>query len=244
MRTGPIDHRLRDRVEAGPGHRILMDDRHRRLLASAHAGRSDDPDIVSTQHLRQTCQQRGRAGEFAAQAFADPHGQRRRGSIAFEHLEVVIERRDLIDLGHRYRHFCCQRHQMMIAQPPVLIIEPMQMLDQQIPPMRSVADQGAHFGSCLIVGLTALELAAAANLLTHVCHGAKRDSGDRGRSHVQRTSLIARCSPHVAHFTSHIARHILHVTERASLSVLRTGNWLAVPAQRYRHRRGGDTRSA
>ena len=188
MRAGPIDHGLRDRVEAGAGHRILMDDCHRRLLASAHAGRRDDPDIVATQHLRQTCEQRGRAGEFAAQAFADPHGQRRRGSIALEHLEVVIESRDLIDLGHRYRHVGCQCHQMMIAQPPVLIIEPMQMLDQQISPMRSVADQGAHLRERLVVGLTALELAAAANLLTHVRHGAKRDSGDRGRSHAQRTS--------------------------------------------------------
>jgi hypothetical protein len=76
----------------------------------------------------------------------------------------------------------------MVAQPPVLIIEPMQMLDQQISPMRSVADQGAHLRERLIVDLTALELAAAANLLTHVRHGAKRDSGDRGRSHAQRTS--------------------------------------------------------
>ena len=104
---------------------------------------------------------------------------------------MVIEGRNLVDLGHRDRHLGSQGNQMALVQPPIFIIEPMQMLDQQIALMRPVADQGPQLGPGLIVGLSALEFAAPTDVLAHIRHRAKRHAGDRGRGHRQLASLIA-----------------------------------------------------
>ena len=64
-----------------------------------------------------------RAGHLARQRFADAHGDRRRRRFAFLHdVEVVIERRDLVDLGLREAHLLRQRgevrrRQVAVARP-------------------------------------------------------------------------------------------------------------------------------
>jgi hypothetical protein len=58
------------------GDRVLADDRGRRLLAAADAGRGDDAH-PGPEELRQPGQQIAGAGDLARQAVADANGQRR-----------------------------------------------------------------------------------------------------------------------------------------------------------------------
>ena len=83
-------------------------------------------------------------------------------SIAAKNFEVVIEGRHLEHLGHRKVALLCERDEMAIVQSAVSVVEAMQVLDQEITPMRAVADQRADFLDRNVVGLTALELALSA----------------------------------------------------------------------------------
>ena len=61
----------------------------------------------------QRFEQAAGAGELAREAVADPDGDRRRWLLALgEHVEVRVERRDLVDLRHRQPHLVGERGEM------------------------------------------------------------------------------------------------------------------------------------
>ena len=152
------------RVVHRPGRRVhdrmLVHDRDGRTVAAADAGRADDSRAGAEQR-RQPREQIARAGELARQAVADAHGQRRRGAcrrawrIVLAHdLEVVVEARDLEDLGLRQPQPLGERREVRCRQPPELVVDEVQVFDQSVAPRRRVAaglgqpaaQLGAHGG--------------------------------------------------------------------------------------------------
>ncbi len=57
----------------------------------------------------------------------------------FHHIEVMVERRDLIGLRHRYAHFGSKRRKMIAADAAELVLDKMQILDEQIAPPRRLS---------------------------------------------------------------------------------------------------------
>ncbi len=133
-----------------PRQRPLVHGHGGRLLAATDARRGDDTHL-GAQDLRQALQQFARAGELARQAVAHTHGQRRRGRhrtfrpLAHD-VEVVVEARDLVDLGLRQAHGLGQRGEVRRAELAVRIVEAVQVLDQQVAPKRPFAHEGTHLG--------------------------------------------------------------------------------------------------
>ena len=139
----PRLHERDDLLGCGVRHRVLPDDRDRRRLASADAWRMQHANVAAEQR-RQLRQQLMRTGEVAGNRIADAHGDRRRSGVALlHHVEVVIEGRHLVDLGHRHLHLGRERDEMRGRQTAVPILNLVQVLDQQIPATGSVAEQCA-----------------------------------------------------------------------------------------------------
>ena len=124
--------------------------------AAPDSGRRPRPGAVSQRPTHGACSTRTpvpsragsfveqlvRAGEIAGDRIADAHGDRRRRGLAlFDHVEVVVEGRDFVDLGHRQLHLGRERDQMRRRQAAVPILNLVQMFDQQIAPARRVAEQ-------------------------------------------------------------------------------------------------------
>ena len=141
-------------------HRVLADDRHRRRLAAADARRVQHAHVRAEQR-RQALEQMVRAGQLAGDRIADAHGDRRRRGVAFlHHVEVVIEGRHLVDLGHRHLHLGRERDEMGGRQVAVAVLNLVQVLDQQVAAARRVAEQGLHVFECLRVDTAAFRRAA------------------------------------------------------------------------------------
>ena len=56
----------------------------------------------------------------------------------------MIERGHFVDFGHRHLHFGRERDQVRRGQAAEPILNLVQMLDQQIPPTRGIAEQRQH----------------------------------------------------------------------------------------------------
>ena len=117
-------------------------DRHdRSAMASAHAGRADDPDPIA-EPAAQTFKEQGGPGQLAAQAIADPNSQRRRRRlVVHDDVEMSIERGDLVDLDEGELHLLGERREMPRMQTPEMVLQQMQVLDQQIAPALAFAEQ-------------------------------------------------------------------------------------------------------
>ena len=63
------------------------------------------------------------------------------GLALLDHVEVMIERGDLVHLRHRHLHLIRQRDQMRSGQAAVPVLNLVQMLDQQIAAPRRIAQQ-------------------------------------------------------------------------------------------------------
>ena len=130
-----LGRRVRDRV--------LTDDGDRRRLAATDAWRVEHAHILAQQR-RQLLQQLVRSRKVAGDRVADAHGDRGWGGLAFlHHVEVVIEGGHFVDLGHRHLHLSRERDEMRGRQSTEAILNLVQVLDQQIPPARCVAEQRA-----------------------------------------------------------------------------------------------------
>jgi xanthine dehydrogenase accessory factor len=135
----------------------LANDHDRRLLAPAHAGCSNHAHIAA-EDIGQSREQVFRAGQFAGEPIADTHGQAR-CLLAFpQHFEVMVESGDLEHFRHRNVQLARERDQMSIVKAPIVVVEPVQVLDQQITPVRTGADQLLDFRHRDVVRLPALEL--------------------------------------------------------------------------------------
>ena len=131
----------------------------RRVIAAAHAGRADDPDLPSPSRLVQIAQQRRRSGEFAAEAVADPHRQRRRRLlVVHDDVEMGVERGDLVDLDKGQPHLLGERRQMARMEAAEMVLQQMQVLDQQIAAPLAVAEQGLHLVQGRRIDLPALRM--------------------------------------------------------------------------------------
>ena len=154
----------------GVRQRRLSDNGHRRLLAAADAGHGQHTRIGAEQ-AGQTIAQRDTAGHRAGQAVADPHRDRRQQSVIADGLEVVVEARDLGDLGHAKLHLVGQCDQVALEQRAVVVVELVQQLDQPVTSVRPRPDQRTQFSHGSVLGLAAFQAASTAaglaQLLAH-----------------------------------------------------------------------------
>src|SRR6185369_5439474 len=138
------------------------------------------------------------ARHLAREAVADAHRDRRRNGLAFlDDVEVVIEGRDLEDLGLRELHLGGQRREMRRAQVAEAVLQLVQVLDEEIARARRVAEQREHVGERLRVDAPAawrLALALARS-------GLGNDRDDGGTVHDSAPASArkrSRAAPHLA----------------------------------------------
>jgi hypothetical protein len=124
---------------------ILLYHRHRRLVAAADAGYALYAHAVAEGSLERTDQFLA-TGHFATDRIADPHRQSGRRGLAFAHdIEMMVKRGHLVNFGRGQAHFMRQRGQMRCRQVPVVILDFVQMLDQQIARARLGTQQILYF---------------------------------------------------------------------------------------------------
>ena len=109
-------------------------------MQGARTTRTPGPSFAG-QSLQQILRARHRAGERVAHAHRDRRG---RGLALLHDIEMRVEGRDLVDFGLRELHLGGERREMRGGEMAVAVLDQMQMLDQQIAPARSVAEQRAH----------------------------------------------------------------------------------------------------
>ena len=125
-------------------HLVVPDLRRRRAVAGADAGRAHDTDVFADAFLQRRDQRVG-THHLAGERIADPDGDRRRARVVVaEHVEMGVERRDLVDLGQRELHLFRQRRHVVGRETALRILDQVEVLDQEIPPARPVAEQRAH----------------------------------------------------------------------------------------------------
>ena len=108
------------------------------------------------ERLRQFVQQALGARHGAGQQVADAHRDRRRRRFAFfDHVEMRIEGRDLIDFGLRKLHFGRQRRQMRARYVAVFVLDQMQMLDQKVAAARAIGQERLDIRHRLRIDLAA-----------------------------------------------------------------------------------------
>ena len=134
-----------DRFHGCLGDVAMADLRHRRFLAAAHARRPHHPHGVARRAGECVQQCRG-AETLAGEAVADPDRERRGRALALhDDVEVGVEGRDLVDLGHGEAHLGRQRREVPGREAAVVVLDPVQMLDQQIAAPGRIAQQSTDF---------------------------------------------------------------------------------------------------
>ena len=129
MRDVPAADDVGHLFRGGVRNRILADDRDRRRLAASDARCMQDADVFA-EHRRQPVEEIGGPGQVAGDRVTDPHGDRRRGRLALlHHVEVVVESRDLVNLGHRHLQLSRQRNQVRRGEAVIAVLNQVQVLD-------------------------------------------------------------------------------------------------------------------
>ena len=99
------------------------------------------------QTLRQFAQQmlsaRHRTGKRITHAHGD--GGQRRGAL-LHHIEMGVKGRDLVNFRERELHLMGERREMGRREPPVFVLDEMEILDQEIAPALALAEERAHLG--------------------------------------------------------------------------------------------------
>ena len=107
----------------------------------------------------------------------------RRRLALLDDVEVVIEGGHFVDLGHRHLQLGRERDQMRGGQAAVAILNPVQVLDEQIAPARRIAEQREHVLPRLRIDAASLGRAADARALAFGgASTAEPDSEDGVRS--------------------------------------------------------------
>jgi hypothetical protein len=129
MHVPAFDSR-RNVFDAGVVHVIMADFRHWCRIATTHARCAHNAEAV-TGFFLQCFEQLARAHHLAGDAVADTHGDCRRQRFTFsQNVEVGVEGRGLIDLGHWKAHFLRQRRQVLRRYAVMRILYQVQILDQ------------------------------------------------------------------------------------------------------------------
>ena len=86
-----------------------------------------------------------RSGDLAGDRVAHAHrDRRRRGFPLLHHVEMVIEGRDLVDLGQRELHLRGERGEVRGREMSVAVLDAVQVLDQQVAPAGIIPKQRAY----------------------------------------------------------------------------------------------------
>ena len=154
---------LQEPLGGGVPNLAVADPRRGRHVAAAHAGRAQDADPLGIRAGPQPRDQVLGAGQHAGNGVADPDGERRRDRLALlHHVEVVVERGDLVDLHLAQAHLVGQGADVLGPEAAELVLDQVQVLDQQVAPPRAVAQEAAHVREGGVVDLPALRLGRVA----------------------------------------------------------------------------------
>ncbi len=135
----------------------VADARGRRGGAAADARGADHPHFHRIDAGSQLVDQLFGAGDHAGDGVADPDGDRRGRDLALvHHIEVIVERGDLVDLGLGQAHLLGQRAQVARGQVAVAVLDQVQVFDQEVAAARAGAQQLAHIGQRLVLDRPAL----------------------------------------------------------------------------------------
>ena len=168
MRNGASLHQREDFFSSCVWHRVLPDDGYRRCFATPDTWRVQHADVFAQQSWQQLQQSLG-AGKVAGYRVADSHRKRWWRCVAFfDHVEVVIEGGDLVNLGHGHLHLRRERDEMCGRQAAETILNPMEMLNQEIAPTRFIAEQRAHLLPCLRIDRSTFWRSAYSSALTPI----------------------------------------------------------------------------
>ena len=101
---------------------------------------------VLAENPGQLRQQLARACDVAGNRVAYAHGDRGRRRLTFlDHVEMVVEGRDLVDLRHRKPHLVGERDQVRSREMSVVVLYTVQVFDEQVAPARRVFQESPHF---------------------------------------------------------------------------------------------------
>ena len=146
----------------------VADARGRRAGAAADARRPHHPHGLRVDGRAELADQLLGPGKHAGNRIADPDGQRRRRRLAFlDDVEMVVERRHLVDLGLRQPHLLGKRAQVGGRQMAVAVLDQVKMFDQQVAPARALAQQRANVFERGIVQPPAFRPAVATAAVLH-----------------------------------------------------------------------------
>ena len=110
---------------------MMPDLEDRRGVAAPHAGRAEHPHFGRIKAAFQCLPQLRGAHHFTRERVADADRQRRRrGFVFFHDIEVGVERRDLVDFGHRQAHLFGQGAQMRRRKVTMGVLDQVQEFDQ------------------------------------------------------------------------------------------------------------------
>ena len=108
-------------------------------VAPPDAGRADHPD-ARADRMGKCRMQRLSAGQFAADAVADPYGQRWDGLVTFaDNVEVGVERGDFIRLSEGHAKNVAEGAEVGGRDLVVGVLNEMEVFDQQVASARAVA---------------------------------------------------------------------------------------------------------
>ena len=143
----PRRHGLTHAFSRGPGQGVPANHRHRGVGAAPDAGDPLHPH-ARAEGAGQCRRQLLRPGQGAADGVADADGAGRRRFPLAHHVEVVIEGGGLVDLGGTQLHLRRQGAQVGGGENAEMVLDAVQVLDQEIPPRRRIAEQGADLFQC------------------------------------------------------------------------------------------------
>ena len=128
-------------------HNLRVTDRaDRRSVTGAHTRCAHDPHIAA-KPVRQFAQQMLSARHRTGKRIAHAHGDGgQRGIALLHHVEMGVKGRDLVDFRERELHLMGERREMGRREPPVFVLDEMEILDQEIAPALALAEERAHLG--------------------------------------------------------------------------------------------------
>ena len=155
-----------------------------------------------------------RAGKPATEPRAHPQRPRRHDRVVGDDVEMVIEARDLVDLGHRQPHLGGERHQVPLPQCAMGVLQAVQVLDQPVAPVTfrgRRADGLANLGQRVRGRVPALarEHADRARRAGPGCHRCRNLAADRSthRCHPpSRSGAIGHTRPNRANVAQSVLR--------------------------------------
>src|SRR6267142_2761018 len=132
------------------------DDGGRSGLAASDAGRVQHAHVLA-ENSREFRKELARPGHLAGDRVAHAHRDRRRRRLTLlDHVEMVVEGRNLVDLRHRKLHLVGECDQTRGREMPVAVLDSVQILDQEIAPARIIPEQRPYFLPRLRIDLAAL----------------------------------------------------------------------------------------